>query len=91
MAISEACCLWIDQRIEEELQEQKSHRAIGRQIAKEIEKYFETKVDPETIRKRADRQGGTNVPEDSSLEDDSESKGNKKNKGLTADGKPRCC
>jgi len=66
MAIPEACGLWIEQRIEEELQQKKdtgaSLREIGRQVAAEVEKYCETKVSPDTIRKRAERQGGTNVP-----------------------------
>jgi hypothetical protein len=39
-----------------------SLRAIGRQVAAEVEKYFETKVNPDTIRKRAERSSGTNVP-----------------------------
>jgi hypothetical protein len=42
----------------------KSLRAIGRDIAKEIEKYFEVEVKPETIRKKAERLAGTNVPPD---------------------------
>lgn len=60
MAISEACQVWIEQRVEEELESQKetgkSLRAIGREIAKEIEKIFETKVEPQTITTKAFRQ-----------------------------------
>ncbi len=41
----------------------KSQRSIGRKVAAEVEKYFETKVNPETISMRASRQskGVTNV------------------------------
>jgi NAD-dependent DNA ligase len=64
MAIPEACGLWIEQRIEEELQQKKdtgaSLREIGRQVAAEVERYFETKVNPRTIEKRAER-SATNV------------------------------
>ena len=67
MAIAEGCQLWIEQRIEEELQDKgetgKSLREIGRELAKEIEKVFEAKVSPDTLRKRAERMGGTNVPD----------------------------
>jgi hypothetical protein len=66
MAIPDACGLWIEQRVQEEMKQRKetgnSIREIGRQVAAEVEKYFETKVSPDTIRKRAERQGGTNVP-----------------------------
>ena len=64
MAVNEACGLWIEQRTEEELEKETPYREIGRIISAEIEKLFETKVNPETIRKRAERQnkGGTNVP-----------------------------
>ena len=57
MAINEACQVWIEQRIQEELQEKpdsgKSLREIGREIAAEIEKIFEAKVNPETLANRA--------------------------------------
>jgi len=66
MAINEACSLWIEQRIQEELEDnhdqKKSLRAIGRELAKEIEKVFEAKVKPETITMKASRmQTVTNV------------------------------
>jgi len=67
MAIPEACGLWIEQRVKEELERRgdtgASLREIGRQVASEVEKYFETKVNPDTIRKRAERINGTNVPQ----------------------------
>ena len=83
MAIPEACQLWIEQRIEEEIQEQdetgKSLRAIGREIAKEIEKYFKTKVKPNTIKERARRmKSGINVPLDATHNNNSETHGNQK-------------
>jgi hypothetical protein len=55
----EACQLWIEQRVEEELQEnkdrEKSLREIGRTIAQEVERVFEAKVSTETVRKQAGR------------------------------------
>ena len=67
MAIEEACQVWIEQRIEEELENGadvgKSVRSIGREIAAEIEKIFKAKVSPDAIRMRYTRTvGGTNVP-----------------------------
>jgi hypothetical protein len=48
---------WIEQRIEEELKErgdsQKSFRAIGRELAAEIERIFEAKVNPRTLANKA--------------------------------------
>lgn len=59
MAIPEACGLWIEQRVKEELDQQEktgnSLREIGRQVAAEVEKYFETKVNPGTILTKAAR------------------------------------
>jgi hypothetical protein len=68
MAIPEACGLWIEQRVQEEMEQRKetgnSIREIGRQVAAEVEKYFETKVSPNTIYQKARRGvAGTNVPE----------------------------
>jgi hypothetical protein len=67
MAIPEACGLWIEQRVQEELDTKgetgASLREIGRTVAAEVEKYFETKVNPETIKSRALRmQAGSNEP-----------------------------
>jgi hypothetical protein len=69
MAIPEACGLWIEQRVKEELQRRgdtgASLREIGRQVASEVEKYFETKVNPGTIFQRARRlENDTNVSEE---------------------------
>ncbi len=55
MAISEACQVWIEQRVEEELEEGRSYRSIGRTIAAEIERIFKARVNPRTIEKRAER------------------------------------
>ena len=64
MAIPEICQVWIEQRIEDELQEtkdkKKSLRAIGREIAEEIDRLFRVKVNPRTIEKRVERTA-TNV------------------------------
>lgn len=62
MSINEACQVWIEQRIKEELEPgDKSLREIGRVIAAEIEKVFEAKVSPRAIEKKAGRIGATNV------------------------------
>lgn len=64
MAINEACQVWIEQRIKEELEDggEKSLREIGRVIAAEIEKVFEAKVNPMTVTMKASRiQSVTNV------------------------------
>ena len=67
MAIPEACGLWIEQRVQQELEAKgdtgTSLREIGRVVAAEVEKYFETKINPDAIRMKASRmQSGTNVP-----------------------------
>ena len=63
MAINEACQVWIEQRIREELEDggEKSLSEIARAIAAEIERSFETSIKPDTIRKRAERMSRTNV------------------------------
>lgn len=76
MAIPEACGLWIEQRVQEELEARgdtgASLREIGRQVAAEVERYFETKVKPGTIYQRTRRlnEGGTNVPPKSNPQPD---------------------
>ena len=59
MAINEACQVWIEQRIKEELESKdesgKSLRAIGRELAAEIERIWETKVSVNTLRQKAGR------------------------------------
>lgn len=65
MAINEACQLWIEQRITEELAERgdtgKSLREIGRELAAEIERVFEAKVNPGTLFQKVRRATDTNV------------------------------
>jgi len=65
MAIPEACGLWIEQRVQEEIDRTKdtgaSLREIGRVVAAEVERYFETKVNPRAVEKRAERMTATNV------------------------------
>lgn len=56
MALNEACQLWIEQEIEEGLKEGKKPYSIGKEISAAIEKLFEAKIPPDTIRKRAERQ-----------------------------------
>jgi len=65
MALNEACQVWIEQRISEELQDRgetgKSLREIGRELAAEIERVFETKVNPRALEKKAEKMTATNV------------------------------
>jgi hypothetical protein len=58
LALPEVCGVWIEQRIQEAREEGKSLKAIGREVAKEVEQYFEVEVNPETIRSKARRIGG---------------------------------
>jgi len=71
MAVHEACQVWIEQRIQEELEsgDERSLREIGRTIAAEIERVFETKVNPETIKSKVLRaRAGSNEPEAENLD-----------------------
>lgn len=71
MALNEACQLWIEQRIDEELKDgehEKSLRQIGREIADEIERLFEAKVKPITITKRASRAVTNVTPKEDSTD-----------------------
>jgi hypothetical protein len=82
MTIPEACGLWIEQRVEEELESREktgaSLREIGRKVAAEVEQYFETKVKPETIYHKARRQNesGTNAPPSTTSQNNKESENN---------------
>ena len=64
MAITEACQVWIEQRIQEELADKpesgKSLRAIGRELAAEIERIFDAKMNPRGLETRARRMGAPN-------------------------------
>jgi hypothetical protein len=70
VAVHEACQVWIEQRIKEELDsgDERSLREIGRVIAAEIEKMFEAKVNPRAVEKRAERMIATNVAPSESLD-----------------------
>lgn len=73
MAIPEACGLWIEQRVKEELEQKgetgASLREIGRRVASEVEKYFEASVNPGTIFQKARRiEADTNVSVDENSE-----------------------
>ena len=61
MANSEACQVWIDQRIDEEQVIGTPHAEIGRLVGSEIMKYFEAKVDARTIEQKSRRTSATNV------------------------------
>ena len=69
MAIPEVCSLWIEQRVAEESESEKSGREIGRIIAAQVEKYFEVKISPEAIRSRAKRTVGQNDPPEENNEE----------------------
>jgi len=55
MANREACELYIEQQIEEALEEGKAPYSIGKEISSMIERIFETKIPPKTLAKRAER------------------------------------
>lgn len=90
MALPEVCAVWIEQRVQEEMEDGgKSLRQIGRIVAAEVEKYFEARVNPETIRKRAERSRGTNVPPTTTTGDDGEIPENQTIKQPAKDGTMR--
>lgn len=60
MALNEACQLWIEQEIDSGLKRGETPYAISQLIAKEVEKLFEVKMKPETIRSRVRRQVRSN-------------------------------
>ena len=61
----EACQLYIEQQIDEGIEEGKTSYKIGKEIKQEIDTLFKTKVNFGTVVKRAQRRKtkiGTNVP-----------------------------
>lgn len=63
--------MWLQERVEEELEsgDDKSLREIGRVIAGEVERLFEVKINPGTIKERARRMKiGTNVPKPANVD-----------------------
>jgi len=74
MANQEACELYIEQQIEEGLEEGQTPYYIGKHLSGWIEKLFETKINPKTIEKKAQRQQiKTNVLKESKTPDNQES------------------
>ena len=55
MSNREACELWIEQEIETGLEAGKKPYSIGKELAAMVERLFETKMNPETIRSRVRR------------------------------------
>lgn len=53
MALNEACQLWIEQEIDEGHEKGETNYSIGKRVSEEIEKYFEIKIKPRTIERRA--------------------------------------
>lgn len=68
MANREACELYIEQEIDDALKEGKKPYSIGKDLSVWIEELFNTKINPTTLEKRAERQQNkspTNVGKDS--------------------------
>lgn len=68
MANREACELYIEQEIDLALQEGKKPYSIGKEIAGMVERLFEAKMSPNTLKTRAYRQqkgNGSNEPKQS--------------------------
>ena len=55
MANREACELYIEQQIEEALEDGKTPYSIGKELSAMIERIFETKMPPKTLESRASR------------------------------------
>ena len=74
MAIPEACGLWIEQRLKEEIEEtgdtRKSFSAIARDVTAEVNRVFETNIKFETIRSRARRVSRSNDHPDTTTQND---------------------
>jgi hypothetical protein len=61
MANREACELYIEQEIKDNLNQGKTPYSIGQELSKWVVKLFETYIPPRTIEQRARRQDATNV------------------------------
>ena len=61
MANSEACQVWIDQRIEEEQEIGTPHAEIGRIVGQEIMKYFKVKIEARSLEQQSRRASATTV------------------------------
>lgn len=74
MANHEACQVYMEQQIEEGLEEGKTPYAIGKEISTWMEKLFEAKIPHRTIEQRARRINATNVAKQSITQPESKSK-----------------
>ena len=90
LAKQESCQLFIEQEIDEGLDEGKTPYLIGKEVAKDIEKYFEIALEPKSLMERARRRKlklSTNVdsditpPSDRGIEDNQEIKWGGKREG----------
>jgi hypothetical protein len=75
MVFVEACQLYIEQQIEEGLQEGKTPYSIGKELALWRERTFAAKIPADTLKKRAQRAKeklGTNVPNDPTYQENSQ-------------------
>ena len=59
MANHEACELYIEQQIEEGLEEGKTPYSIGKELSDWVAKLFEVRISPKTLETRAYRQKST--------------------------------
>ncbi len=80
LAKQEACQLFLEQEIEAGLQDGRTPYSIGKDLAKWVEKLFEAKISPRTIEQKARRraENATSVASDSTPENDSENKENRR-------------
>ena len=79
MANKEVCEVFIEQQIEESLQEGKKPYQIGKELSAWVEKLFAAKIPPDTLRVRADRAKSklcTNVHSDLTPEPETEKESN---------------
>lgn len=82
MAISEACGLWIQQRLEEEIDQRgdtmASVTAIAKMVAEEVNRIFESDIKPESIRYHARKiSNRRNLQSDVTTSNNTEKKCNK--------------
>jgi len=62
MANKEVCEVFIEQQIEERLQEGKTAYSIGKELSLWVEKLFQAKIPATTVEKRAERIRGKDFP-----------------------------
>lgn len=84
----EACQLFLEQEIEQGLEEGKTPYTIGKDLSVWIEKLFKTTVNPSTIERRARRYKEkirTSVRNDTTIENDSEKQNNQDEEVIVED------